>query len=58
VKTNRLKKATLTESFLGMSLLKRQMVSARTRELALIAGRTSLSVSQADYEKAKRELMG
>jgi len=58
MKTNRLKKNAFNESFLGMSLLKRQMVSARTRELALIAGRTSLSVSQGDYETAKRELMG
>lgn len=30
----------------------------RTRELALLAGRMPLEVSQADYEQAKRKLLG
>lgn len=36
----------------------RAMVHARTSELASIAGRTPLDVSQADYEQAKLELTG
>ena len=34
------------------------MVHARTRELAVLAGRTPLQVSQADYEQARQELTG
>jgi len=58
MKKNRLQKDVLAESFLGMNPAKTQMISARTRELALIAGRTSLNLSQVDYEKAKLEYMG
>ncbi len=36
----------------------RAMIQARTRELALLAGRTTLEVRQADYERAKQELTG
>ena len=34
------------------------MVRARTRELALIAGRRSHEIKQVDYERAKREVTG
>lgn len=34
------------------------MVRSRTVELAIIAGRSSLEISQRDYEQAKRELTG
>ena len=34
------------------------MVRARTRELALIAGRGSHEIKQVDYERAKREVTG
>ncbi len=36
----------------------RERVHARTRELALIAGRTPPHVAQVDYEQAKREVTG
>ena len=36
----------------------RQMVYARTIELASSAGRTSHEIKQSDYERAKRELTG
>lgn len=36
----------------------RAMVHARTRELALAAGRPPPYVTQADYEEAKRQLTG
>ncbi len=36
----------------------RQMVRARTRELAVLAGRAPLQVTQADYAQARRELTG
>lgn len=36
----------------------RDHVHARTRELAVLAGRDPLDVKQADYEQAKREVTG
>lgn len=36
----------------------REMIAARTRELALRAGRIPPYVVQTDYEQAKRELTG
>lgn len=36
----------------------REMVRARTNELALIAGRRSHEIKQVDYERAKREVTG
>jgi hypothetical protein len=35
-----------------------QMVRARTVELAIHAGRSSIEIRQCDYERAKRELTG
>ena len=35
-----------------------EMVRARTVELAINAGRTSIEIRQRDYEQAKRELTG
>jgi len=35
-----------------------QMVRARTVEMAICAGRSSLEIRQRDYERAKRELTG
>lgn len=34
------------------------MVRSRTVELAIMAGRSSIEISQRDYEQAKRELTG
>jgi hypothetical protein len=36
----------------------REMVYARTMELASLAGRASHEINQFDYEQAKRELTG
>jgi hypothetical protein len=55
---NPLSKGVLTENAVGIGPVTREMVHARTRELALIAGRVPPHVSQADYERAKRELTG
>jgi hypothetical protein len=41
-----------------MGTVTRKMVHARTSELASIAGRAPLDVSQTDYEQAKHELTG
>ena len=38
--------------------LTRASIRARTRELALLAGRVPPHVAQTDYEQAKRELTG
>ena len=55
---NPLNKGVLTENSLGIGPVTREMVQARTRELALIAGRAPPHVTQADYEQAKQELTG
>ena len=55
---NPLSKGALTENFIGIGPATPAMVHARARELALIAGRVPPHVIQADYEEAKRELLG
>jgi len=55
---NPLSKGVLTENDVGIGPPTRKMVQARSRELALIAGRVPPHVTQSDYEQAKRELMG
>lgn len=58
MKKNPLNKGILTENSIGVGPVTREMVQARARELAIIAGRVPPHVSQADYEQAKRELTG
>ena len=55
---NPLSKGVLTENDVGIGPPTRKMAQARARELALMAGRVPPHVTQADYEQAKRELMG
>ena len=55
---NPLSKGVLTENDAGIGPPTRKMAQARARELALMAGRVPPHVTQADYEQAKRELMG
>jgi hypothetical protein len=55
---NFLNKGVLTENSIGIGPVTRDMVNARAREIALIAGRTPPHVAQTDYEQAKRELTG
>jgi hypothetical protein len=55
---NPLSKGVLTENAVGIGPVTREMVHARTRELALIAGRVPPHVTRADYDQAKRELTG
>ena len=55
---NPLNKGVLTENSVGIGPVTCEMVRARARELALIAGRASAHVSQDDYDRAKRELTG
>jgi len=55
---NPLNKGVISENFAGIGSVTREMVHARARELALIAGHAPPHVSQADYEQAKRELTG
>jgi hypothetical protein len=55
---NPLNKGVLTRNSAGIGPVTREMVQARTRELALIAGRVPSHVTQADYQQAKRELTG
>jgi hypothetical protein len=55
---NPLNKGVLTENFAGIGTVTPEMVQARARELALLAGYATPHVRQADYEQAKRELTG
>jgi hypothetical protein len=55
---NTLSKGVLTENAVGIGPVTREVVQARTREPALIAGRAPPHMTQADYELAKRELTG
>jgi hypothetical protein len=55
---NPLNQGVLTENFTGIGPVTREMVRARARNLALIAGRVPPHVDQTDYEQAKRELTG
>ena len=49
-------KGRLTENAVGIGTVTRQMVAARARELAAIAGRVPPQPSPGDYEQAQREL--
>jgi hypothetical protein len=55
---NPLNKGILTENASGIGTVTPEMVEARARELAVIAGRVPSQPSQVDYEQAKRELTG
>ena len=55
---NPLNKDILTKSLVAVRIVSREMLHARTRELALIAGREIPHVTHADYAQAKRELTG
>jgi len=55
---NPLNKGTLTSNAAGIGPVTRAMVDARTRELALIAGRKPPQVTREDHERARRELTG
>jgi hypothetical protein len=54
---NPINKGIVSKNFAGVGPVTREMVNARARELALIAGHAP-HVSQSDYEQAKRELTG
>ena len=56
--TNPLNQGMLTTHTAGIGPVTRQLVHARARELALMAGRAPTGVSQADHERAMRELTG
>jgi len=55
---NPLSKGVLTENSAGIGTVTRAMVNARAKELALMAGHPPGHVTQAEYERAKRELTG
>jgi hypothetical protein len=55
---NPLNKGVLTENAIGIGTVTPEMVEARARELAVIAGRVPPEPSEVDYKQAKRELTG
>ena len=48
----------LRQKFKNIGPVNREMVRARTRELALVAGRVPPDVAQVDYDQAMHELTG
>ena len=58
MKTNPLKRGTLTENGAGIGNVTQEMVGDRAAELALINGRSAEDASQSDWDQAKRELTG
>ena len=58
MKTNPLPEQSPDDSLKNVAPITRSQVQTRARELALIAGRTSLEISLSDYKQAKRELTG
>ena len=58
MKKNPLNKGNLTINSAGIGTVTREMVHARARELALLAGHAPVDVRQSEYEQAKRELTG
>ena len=55
---NPLNKGIITENAVGIGTVTPEMVEARARELAMIAGRVPPEPSEFDYEQAQRELTG
>jgi hypothetical protein len=58
MKKNPLNKGMIAEKAMGIGTVSPEMVEARARELAEIAGRPPSEASEADYEQAQRELTG
>jgi hypothetical protein len=58
MKKNPLNQGVLTENSVGIGPVTQAMVQARAQELSTMAGRSTHQVTQADYERAKRELTG
>ena len=58
MKRNPLNKGVFTNNSAGIGPVTPEMVQARARELALIAGREPAAVTPADHERARRELTG
>jgi hypothetical protein len=58
MKKNPLNKGVLTSNSAEIGPPTREMVHVRARELAVIDGRSSQHVTQADMEQARRELTG
>jgi hypothetical protein len=56
--TNPLNKGILSENFVGVGTVTREMVEKRAVELALINGRPAADVSPSDRDQAMRELTG
>jgi hypothetical protein len=55
---NPISKGIIAENFAGIGPVTHEMVRARARELALIAGRVPVEATPADIEQARRELTG
>ena len=58
MKNHPINKDEIAESLAEISPVTSEQLQERARELAMLAGRVSLEVTQTDYTQAKRELMG
>ena len=55
---NPLTKGIITENFIGIGTVTREMVLKRAQELAMINGHSSDHILESEFEQAKRELTG
>ena len=55
---NPMNKGMIAKNFDGIGAVSRDMISKRAKELAFLSGRMPPEVTDADYERAERELAG
>jgi hypothetical protein len=56
--TNPVNKGMIAKNFDGIGAVSRDMINKRAKELAFLTGRMPPEVTDADYERAERELAG
>jgi hypothetical protein len=56
--TNRTNKGMIAKNFDGIGAVSRDMINKRAKELAFLSGRVPPEITDADYERAERELAG
>jgi hypothetical protein len=56
--TNPTNKGMIAKNFDGIGAVSRDMINKRAKELAFLSGRVPPEITDADYERAERELAG
>lgn len=55
---NPVNKGMIAKNFTGIGAVSRDMINKRAKELAFLSGRVPPEITDADYERAERELSG